>query len=116
MDGEFPLLPGFPGAAHPLPPEHSIGPSEAGAVGPAVPAVPEAQEESSSEYDTGHIWRVLMSRIRWFSWMIFEGVRKPLFRKPPYMYCTMYIDSSSSSTVHGEPRRAVLLTIQLDLL
>ena len=48
------FLPGFPGlAAHPLPPEHSIGPSEAGAAA-AVAAVPEAQEESSSEYDT---WR-----------------------------------------------------------
>ncbi|CAL1158001.1 unnamed protein product [Cladocopium goreaui] len=49
--GMMPPSRSFPGlAAHPLPPEHSIGPSEAGAA--AVTAVPEAQEESSSEYES----------------------------------------------------------------
>eukprot|EP00435_Cladocopium_sp_Y103_P014264 s142_g3.t1 len=53
--GMMPPSGSFPGlAAHPLPPEHSIGPSEAGAAGTAVP---EAQE-SSSEYDA---WRSLSS-------------------------------------------------------
>jgi len=50
--GMMPPSGSFPGlAAHPLPPEHSIGPSEAGAAA-AVTAVPEAQEESSSEYES----------------------------------------------------------------